>query len=112
MTEKRKLFESIVPQYSEKLYWAIRRIVLCHDDANDVLQNVFIKVWNGIDDFQNRSKLSTWLYRIAVNEALDFLRRKRNVASLDISDNISVADRLEADQYFDGDRLKHCFKRQ
>lgn len=48
MTEKRKLFESIVPQYSEKLYWAIRRIVLCHDDANDVLQNVFIKVWNGI----------------------------------------------------------------
>ena len=106
MTEKRKLFESIVPQYSEKLYWAIRRIVLCHDDANDVLQNVFIKVWNGIDDFQNRSKLSTWLYRIAVNEALDFLRRKRNVASLDISDNISVADRLEADQYFDGDRAQ------
>lgn len=103
MTEKRKLFESIVPLYSEKLYWAIRRIVLCHDDANDVLQNVFIKVWNGIDDFQNRSKLSTWLYRIAVNEALDFLRRKRNVASLDISDNISVANSLEADQYFDGD---------
>ena len=106
MTEKRKLFESIVPQYSEKLYWAIRRIVLCHDDADDVLQNVFIKVWNGIDDFQNRSKLSTWLYRIAVNESLDFLRRKRNVASLDSSDNISVADRLEADQYFDGDRVQ------
>ena len=106
MTEKRKLFESIVPQYSEKLYWAIRRIVLCHDDADDVLQNVFIKVWNGIDDFQNRSKLSTWLYRIAVNESLDFLRRKRNVASLDTSDNLSVADRLEADQYFDGDRVQ------
>lgn len=106
MTEKRKLFESIVPQYREKLYWAIRRIVLCHDDADDVLQNVFIKVWNGIDDFQNRSKLSTWLYRIAVNEALDFLRRKRDVASLDISDNISVANSLEADQYFDGDRAQ------
>ena len=80
--------------------------MLCHDDADDVLQNVFIKVWNGIDDFQNRSKLSTWLYRIAVNESLDFLRRKRNVASLDTSDNLSVADRLEADQYFDGDRVQ------
>lgn len=106
IAEKRKLFEQIVPQYSEKLYWAIRRIVLCHDDANDVLQNVFIKVWNGIDDFQNRSKLSTWLYRIAVNEALDFLRRQRNVASLDTVDNMSVADRLEADLYFDGDRAQ------
>lgn len=103
IAEKRKLFEQIVPQYSEKLYWAIRRIVLCHDDANDVLQNVFIKVWKGIDDFQNRSKLSTWLYRIAVNEALDFLRRQRNVASLDTVDNMSVADQLEADRYFDGD---------
>lgn len=106
IAEKRKLFEQIVPQYSEKLYWAIRRIVLCHDDANDVLQNVFIKVWKGIDDFQNRSKLSTWLYRIAVNEALDFLRRQRNVASLDTVDSMSVADRLEADQYFDGDRVQ------
>lgn len=106
IAEKRKLFEQIVPQYSEKLYWAIRRIVLCHDDANDVLQNLFIKVWNGIDDFQNRSKLSTWLYRIAVNEALDFLRRQRNVASLDTVDNMSVADQLEADRYFDGDRAQ------
>lgn len=106
IAEKRKLFEQIVPQYSEKLYWAIRRIVLCHDDANDVLQNVFIKVWKGIDDFQNRSKLSTWLYRIAVNEALDFLRRQRNVASLDTVDNMSVADQLEADRYFDGDRAQ------
>ena len=106
IAEKRKLFEQIVPQYSEKLYWAIRRIVLCHDDANDVLQNVFIKVWKGIDDFQNRSKLSTWLYRIAVNEALDFLRRQRNVASLDTVDNMSVADQLESDQYFDGDQAQ------
>lgn len=59
--EKRKLFASIVPQYSEKLYWTVRRIVLGHDDANDVLQNVFIKAWKGLDEFQNRSNLSTWL---------------------------------------------------
>ena len=106
IAEKRKLFEQIVPQYSEKLYWAIRRIVLCHDDANDVLQNVFIKVWKGIDDFQNRSKISTWLYRIAVNEALDFIRRKKDIASLGDDGNVAVANRLMADDYFDGDRAQ------
>ena len=70
MTEKRKLFESIVPQYSEKLYWAIRRIVLCHDDANDVLQNVFIKVLRSIDKFRGECSLTSWVYRISTNEAL------------------------------------------
>lgn len=103
---KRKLFSDIVPRYSEKLYWTIRRIVLNHDDANDVLQNVFVKVWGNMGDFQNRAKLSTWIYRIAVNESLDFLRRKRNVASLDIGDNAGVAARLMADDYFDGDRAQ------
>lgn len=102
-TDRRKFLSEIVSQYSEKLYWTIRRIVLNHDDANDILQNVFIKVWKGMDDFQNRSKLSTWLYRIAVNEALDFLRRKRDMASIDIDNNAGVASRLMADDYFDGD---------
>lgn len=101
--EKRKLFASIVPQYSEKLYWTVRRIVLGHDDANDVLQNVFIKAWKGLDEFQYRSNLSTWLYRIAVNESLDFLRRKKEVASIDTAENAGVANRLMADDYFDGD---------
>ena len=104
--EKQAFFANIVAQYSERLYWTVRRIVIDHDDADDVLQNVFVKAWSNMDDFQNRSKLSTWLYRIAVNEALDFLRRQRNVASLDTVDNMSVADRLEADQYFDGDRAQ------
>ena len=103
---KRKLFASVVPQYSERLYWTIRRIVLCHDDANDVLQNVFIKVWKNIGDFRNRARLSTWLYRIAVNESLDFLRRKRETASLDAADGASVASRLIADDYFDGGRAE------
>ena len=106
IAEKRKLFEQIVPQYSEKLYWAIRRIVLCHDDANDVLQNVFVKAWSNMDDFQNRSKISTWLYRIAVNEALDFIRRKKDIASLGDDGNVAVANRLMADDYFDGDRAQ------
>ena len=105
-TEKRKLFSSLVAQYSEKLYWTVRRIVIDHDDANDVLQNSFVKAWNSMDDFQNRAKISTWLYRIAVNEALDFLRRKRSVASIDDADNTATANRLMADEYFDGDRAQ------
>lgn len=100
--EKRKLFSQVVSQYSEKLYWTIRRIVLYHDDANDVLQNALIKVWRNLGDFENRAKLSTWIYRIAVNEALDFLRRKKDVASLDVVENASVARSLVADDYFDG----------
>lgn len=101
--EKRALFSKVVSQYSEKLYWTVRRIVLDHDDANDVLQNAFLKVWKGLDGFQNRSMMSTWLYRIAVNEALDFLRRKKDVASLDVEGGVSVANRLMGDEYFDGD---------
>lgn len=104
--ERRKLLSSIVTQYSEKLYWVIRRIVLVHDDADDVLQNVFVKVWNNIGGFQNRAKISTWLYRIAVNESLDFLRHKRQQVSLDTGDSMSVADRLMADDFFDGDRAQ------
>lgn len=100
--EKRKLFSQVVSQYSEKLYWTIRRIVLYHDDANDVLQNALIKVWRNLGDFENRAKLSTWIYRIVVNEALDFLRRKKDVASLDVVENASVARSLVADDYFDG----------
>lgn len=102
----RRLFSTIVPQYSEKLYWTIRRIVLVHDDANDVLQNVFIKAWKNIGDFHNQAKISTWLYRIAVNESLDFLRRKRETASLDVDENMGVAKRLMADEYFDGDQAQ------
>ena len=77
---RREGFAVLVKQYSEKLYWKVRRIVLSHEDANDVLQNVFIKVWNNLQNFQGKSSLSTWLYRIAINESLDFLRKqKRNM---------------------------------
>ena len=91
-------------QYSEPLYWKIRRIVLSHEDTNDVLQNAFLKAWNNLDDFQNKSKISTWLYRIAVNEALDFVRRQKNKISADA--DLSVANSLMADQYFDGDEAQ------
>ena len=104
--EKQAFFANIVAQYSERLYWTVRRIVIDHDDADDVLQNAFVKAWSNMDDFQNRSKISTWLYRIAVNEALDFVRRKKDTASLGEEGNVAVVNRLMADDYFDGDRAQ------
>ena len=74
--------------------------------ADDVLQNVFVKAWSNMDNFQNRSKISTWLYRIAVNESLYFIRRKKDIASLGDEANVAVANRLMSDDYFDGDRAQ------
>ena len=101
---QREAFGRVVRQYSEPLYWKIRRIVITHDDANDVLQNAFLKAWNNLGDFQNKSKISTWLYRIAINEALDFVRRQKNKISADA--DLSVANSLMADDYFDGDEAQ------
>ena len=103
---QRKAFSLIVSQYTEPLYWKIRRIVLTYDDANDVLQNVFIKAWTNIGDFQNKSKLSTWLYRIAINESLDFLRKQKAASAISADEDVSVANRLMADEYFDGDETE------
>ena len=75
--------------------------MLTHDDANDVLQNTFLKAWNGFDNFHGESKVSTWLSRIAINESVDFLRRNKHIASA-TSDDLSVANTLLADEYFDG----------
>lgn len=77
---RQKIFPMIVDQYSKALYWKIRSIVLSHDDSDDVLQNTFLKAWKSLDSFQGKSKFSTWLYRIAINEALDFLRHKKTLA--------------------------------
>lgn len=96
---QRKGFELLVRGYSEQLYWMIRKIVVEHDDANDVLQNTFLKAWNGLDSFHGDSKIITWLSRIAINESLDFLRRKKQ-PTVSVED-ITVS-RLTADEYFDG----------
>ena len=76
-TRQREAFEAIVKEYSEQLYWQIRRMVLSHDDANDILQNTFIKAWTNIDYFRGDAKMSTWLYRIALNECLTFLNKQQ-----------------------------------
>jgi RNA polymerase sigma-70 factor (ECF subfamily) len=100
---QRQAFSMVVSQYSEQLYWKVRRIVLNHEDANDVLQNVFLKAWNNLGDFQQKSKISTWLYRIAINESLDFLRRQKTASAVSSDEDLSVSNRLMADDYFDGD---------
>lgn len=71
-------FTEVVNAYKEPLYWQIRRMVVSHDDTDDILQNTFIKAWNGLNAFRGESKLSTWLYRIATNETLNFLERQRH----------------------------------
>ena len=104
---QREGFSALVSQYSEPLYWKIRRIVLSHDDANDVLQNSFIKAWTNLDSFQGKSSISTWLYRIAINEALDFLRKKKAAtANVSADEEPAVAARLMGDPYFDGDQAQ------
>lgn len=104
---QRKAFERVVREYSEQLYWQARRIVLTHDDADDVIQNVFLKAWTHLDDFHQDSRLSTWLYRITINESVDFVRRKKNqsVVSTD-QEETGIANMLLADDYFDGDETQ------
>jgi RNA polymerase sigma-70 factor (ECF subfamily) len=103
---QRRAFEMLVNQYGEQLYWQIRRFVLSHDDANDVLQNAFIKAWQGIGSFHGDSKLLTWLSRIAINESLDFLRRQKNIVTMSTDDESGIANTLMADDYFDGDETE------
>jgi len=97
--EKNQAFNLLVRKYSERLYWHIRRMVVVHDDADDCLQNTFIKIWNGLDNFRNDSGLFTWMYRIATNETITFLK-KRQISRLFARENL--ADNLSSDPYFDG----------
>ena len=104
---QRKAFERVVREYSEQLYWKVRRIVLSHEDADDVMQNVFLKAWTHLDDYHGDSKLSTWLYRIAVNESIDFVRRRKPLTTVSVDNQESgVANMLLADKYFDGDETQ------
>lgn len=110
---QREAFGEVVKAYSEQLYWQIRRMVLSHDDANDLLQNTFIKAWSNLSYFRGEAKLSTWLYRIALNESLNFLNKQRAQNQLSIDDAEAVAlSKLESDPYFDGDKTQLLFERQ
>ena len=100
-------YTRIIKKYQEKLYWHIRRMVIEHEDANDVLQNMFIKVWKGLDNFREDSQLYTWLYRIATNECLTFLEQQKKRSSVSLSDVESgLSNRLQADKDFDANKLE------
>ena len=101
---QRDAFAQVVNFYGEKLYWQIRKMVLDHDDANDLLQNTFLKAWTNIDYFRGEAKLSTWLYKIAINECITFLNRQRAQNNVSIDDtDVFLLERLKGDEYFDGD---------
>lgn len=107
---QREAFEYIVKEYSEQLYWQVRRMVFSHEDTNDILQNTFIKAWLNIDYFRGDAKMSTWLYRIALNETLTFLNKQRANNNLSIDEaNHELANLLETDPYFDGDKTQKLF---
>ena len=106
-SQKEQAFRKLVSTYGQRLYWHIRKMVLDHDDADDVLQNTFIKVYKHIDSFKADSKLYTWLYRIATNEAINFLNKKSRrsmVAAEEVQQR--ALDKLEADVYFEGDAIQ------
>ena len=109
---QRDAFSKVVSLYGEKLYWQIRKMVLNHEDANDLLQNTFLKAWTNIDYFRGDAKLSTWLYRIAINECITFLNRQRTMNNVSIDDTDEfLLEKLKGDEYFDGDEAEMKLQR-
>lgn len=102
---RRRAFEEIVSVYSRQLYWKIHYVVQNHDDTDDVLQNTFIKAWKGLENFKGDSAIFTWLYRIAYNESLTFLKQRKQMTSIDDEDFVEQAS-FVADEYFDGDNTQ------
>jgi RNA polymerase sigma factor (sigma-70 family) len=104
---KEKAFTEIVKKYQERLYWHIRRMLVDHDDSNDVMQNVFIRVWNALAGFREDAQLYTWLYRIATNECLTFIEQQKKKASVSLSDIESgLSNKIRADKDFDAHKLE------
>ena len=104
---KEKAFTQIVKKYQERLYWHIRRLVVGHDNANDVLQNVFMRVWKGLENFREDSQLYTWLYRIATNESLSFLDQQKKKSSVSLSDVESgLSNKVMAEEHFDASKME------
>jgi RNA polymerase sigma factor (sigma-70 family) len=104
---KEKAYTCLIKKYQEKLYWHIRRMVIEHEDANDVLQNVLIRVWYGLENFREDSQLYTWLYRIATNECLTYLEQLKKRSSVSLNDvEGGLSNKIKADKYFDPNRLE------
>jgi RNA polymerase sigma-70 factor (ECF subfamily) len=109
---KNVAFGILVKKYQERLYWHIRKIVISHENADDVLQNTLVKVWRNIDSFREDSGLFTWLYRIATNEALSYLNKVKRRAVISINDdNEYLVESLESDEFFSGDEIQMKLQR-
>ena len=101
--ERERAFTEIVKAYSERLFWYVRRYVGCQEDADDLIQEIFVKVWAALPSFRGEARLFTWIYRIATNEALNFLRRQRVRAALNFKSlDGEVERRIDEDTYFNG----------
>ncbi|TXD48271.1 RNA polymerase sigma factor [Polaribacter sp. IC073] len=104
---REKAFRELISLYKERLYWHIRKIVISHDDTDDVLQNTFIKIYRNIGKFNQESKLFSWMYRIATNEAITFINKRAKERNVDISEiQEQLAATLESDVYFSGDEIQ------
>ena len=104
---REQAFKVLVNTYQQRLYWHIRKIVINHDDADDILQNVYLKVWNNVANFREDSSLFTWLFRIATNESLNHLQKQKRHSTSSINDTSNyLVENLETDVYFEGDTLE------
>jgi RNA polymerase sigma-70 factor (ECF subfamily) len=104
---REQAYTTIIKKYQERLYWHVRRMVVDHEDANDILQNVFIRVWNALDNFKEESQLYTWLYRIGTNESLTFLENRKKRSAVSLSDVESgLSNKIKADKHFDPSKIE------
>jgi RNA polymerase sigma-70 factor (ECF subfamily) len=104
---KEQAFRVLITEYKERLYWHIRKIVISHDDTDDVLQNTFIKIFRGIDKFKRDSKLYSWMYRIATNESITFINKRARDRNIDISEiKQDLVTSLTSDEWFTGDEIQ------
>lgn len=109
---KEKAFRELISNYKERLYWHVRKIVISHDDADDVLQNTFIKIFKNIDKFNQESKLFSWMYRIATNEAITFINKRAKKRNLDIADyQHELTSTLANDEFFSGDEIQEILQK-
>jgi len=100
-------FNLLLQKYQQKIYWHVRRLVIDHDDADDLVQETFVKVWKNLQNFRSDSQLYTWIYRIATNESITFLNKKKNRNNISLDEvNSELAETLSSSSYFDGDKVQ------
>lgn len=105
-------FNLLLKKYQQKIYWHIRRLVIDHDDADDITQETFVKVWKNLSNFRSDSQLYTWIYRIATNESITFLNKKKSRNNISLDDvNSELAETLESSSHFDGDKIQRKLQR-